>query len=333
MKKFGIILIFAILFGMFQSCEISKPKIGFMLPNMNNQRYFLERDEFIRKINELGGVVLFTNSNNDENLQVQQVDSLFEAGIDVLVLDPVNRFNAAQIVRKAHDHNIKVISYDRLIANSDVDAYVAFDAQMTGQQMVIPVLNLVSEGTFILLGGDKSDINAIGIAKGQMEVLNPLIKSGKIKVPYNIFVEKWDGQETKIEVRRFLNISNSHPDAIIAANDVMANGAIEALKEQNLEGQVLVTGNGGDLIACKNIMAGYQLMSVYKPVKKLAALAAGLSLKLLKNENTKDVLTKTMDNGFGEIPSCLLETIPMDSNNIKSTVVADGMVKEEDLNK
>jgi ABC-type xylose transport system substrate-binding protein len=123
------------------------------------------------------------------------------------------------------------------------------------------------------------------------------------------------------------------PDAIIAANDGMADGVINALKEVNLQGQVIVTANGGDLITCKNISNGNLLMSVYKPVKKLAVLAAELSLKMLKNEDTKEILNTTIYNDYADIPCCLLETIPMDANNIKSTVIADGMIKEEDLNK
>jgi D-xylose transport system substrate-binding protein len=333
MKKTGFFLLFATFVFVILSCENDKPKIGFILPNMNSQRYFLERDEFIQKVNALGGEVVFANSNNDEQLQLTQVDSLINAGIDILVLDPVNRFAAAQIVRKTHNLNIKVISYDRLIANSDVDAYVAFDAKMTGRQMIQPILDRKPNGTYVILGGDKSDINAIGIAQGQMELLNPHIKSGMVKISYNIFIEKWDGQEARIEIDRYLNMMETLPDAIIAANDAMASGVIQALKEHNLNGQVIVTANGGDLSTCKHILDGNLLMSVYKPVKKLGSLAAELSLKMLKNENTIAILNKTLHNGMQDIPSCLLETIPMNAENIKTTVIADGMIKSEDLKK
>lgn len=333
MMKTGFFLLFATFVFVFLSCENDKPKIGFILPNMNSQRYFLEREEFIKKANALGGEVIFANSNNDEQLQLTQVDSLINAGIDILVLDPVNRFAAAQIVRKAHNLNIKVISYDRLIANSDVDAYVAFDAKMTGRQMIQPVLDRKPNGTYVILGGDKSDINAIGIAQGQMEILNGHIKSGNVKISYNIFIEKWDGQEARIEIDRYLNMMETPPDAIIAANDGMASGVIQALKEHDLNGQVIVTANGGDLSTCKHILDGNLLMSVYKPVKKLGSLAAELSLKMLKNENITAILNKTLHNGMQDIPSALLETIPMHAENIKTTVIADGMIKSEDLNK
>lgn len=302
-----------------------------MLPHMNNIRYVIERAEFTKKIGELGGEVLFTNSNNDEAVQLQQADSLFNAGIKVLVLDPVNRFTAAQIVRKAHDRNIKVISYDRLIANSDVDAYVSFDAEMAGRQMVASALKYKPQGNYVILGGDKSDINAVRIAQGENAALDTYVKSSKIKLAYNIFIEKWDEAEAKNEIERYLKFTDSYPDVIIAANDGMANGAITALKAFNYEGNVLIISSDGSLTACKNIVAGQQLMSVYKPVKKLASLAAELSLKMLHSENTKDILTTALHNGYADIPSCLMETVPMDANNIKTTAVADGMVKEEDL--
>lgn len=331
MNRF-VLFIGLIFTGILSSCTDKKKVVGFMLPHMNNIRYVLEKEEFTRSINEFGGEVLFTNSNNDEKIQLQQADSLFDAGIKILVLDPVNRFTAAQIVRKAHDRNIKVISYDRLIANIDVDAYISFDAEMAGSQMVSAVLKEKDEGSYIILGGDKSDINAIRIAKGINTVLDHSLKSNKVKIAYNVFIEMWDEAEAKNEISRYLNITSSCPQAIIAANDAMANGAIMALKEYEYEGKVLVASIDGGLLACRNILAGHQFSAVYKPVKKLAELAANLSIKMLNNDNTKDILTTTLNNDYADIPSCLLETIPLNASNIKSTVIADGMVSEKELN-
>jgi D-xylose transport system substrate-binding protein len=112
---------------------------------------------------------------------------------------------------------------------------------------------------------------------------------------------------------------------------MLARGAIEALKEENLIGKVIVTGQGGELFACKNIVAGSQLMTVYKPVKKLADLSAELAIKMLHGEKVDDILNTKINNGYSDIPTQMLVTIPVDATNLKSTIIADGMIKESDL--
>jgi D-xylose transport system substrate-binding protein len=326
-----LFITFSFILAVTFSCSPKKPLVGFMVPHTNMKRYLIEKEEFSKMILGSGADVLFMDAGNDEQKQIQQFDELIDKGIDIVVLDPVNRFNAAQMVRKAHDKGIKVISYDRLISNADVDAYVSFDAKMTGRQMAEYVLKLRPNGNYMILGGDKTDINAIGIDLGQQQALETSIKSGTIKVVYNVYLEKWSADDAKFEVENYIKLTGNIPDVILAASDGVSNGVVDALIEKKLQGKVLVTGNGGELGACKNIVLGNQTMTVYKPVKKLAVLAASLAIKMLKNDKTSDLLKTSMSNGFKDVPSCLLETIPVDTANLRSTVLADGMVTEEEL--
>lgn len=314
------------------SCKKEKPVVGFMLPHMTIQRYIIERDEFKSKMNELGMDVIFCQANNDDQYQMKQLDSLLNLGIDILVLDPVNRFTAAEMVRKAHRKGIKVISYDRLISNIDVDAFLSFDPWMVGKQITEAAVKASPEGTYVILGGDKSDLNAIGIDESMQKILEPHVKTGKINVDYKVFIEKWSADDAYFVVKQYLNLSGKTPDVILATSDLLARGAIDALKDEELQGKVVVTGQGGELFACKNVMGGNQLMTVYKPVKKLAALSAELAVKMLNNEKIDYILNTTVFNGHSQIPTQLLETIPVDASNMRSTIVADGIVKESDLN-
>jgi D-xylose transport system substrate-binding protein len=302
-----------------------------MLPHTNIQRYIIEKEEFTARCKQLGADVLFKQANNDDRLQTQQLDSLLNAGVAIIVLDPVNRFTAAEMVRKAHRAGVKVISYDRLISNIDVDAFLSFDPWMTGEQMTNAVIKLRPEGTYVILGGDKSDLNVIGIDEGQQKVLKPYIESKKIDVGYKVFIDKWGYDDAFHEVNQYLNLAGKLPDAIVASSDLLAKGAIDALAKHQATGKVLVTGQGGELFACQNIVKGNQLMTVYKPVKKLADLAAELSIKMMKHDDVEGILTMTIHNGYGDIPSQLLVTIPVDSSNIRATIVASGMVSEKDL--
>ena len=71
-------------------------------------------------------------------------------------------------------------------------------------------------------------------------------------------------------------------------------------------------------------------MTVYKPIRKLATFTAEGAVKLSKGEEL-DNLNGSINNGKKDIPSLLLETIMVDKNNIRETVIADGFVNAGQL--
>jgi D-xylose transport system substrate-binding protein len=313
------------------SCGKKGPVIGFMLPHMTLQRYIIERDIFTQKVRELGGEVIFMSADNDETKQQEQANELISKGVDILVLDPVNRFRAAEMVRAAHNKGIPVISYDRLVANCDIDAFISFDASAIGNQMTSYILNRKPTGQYIVLGGDKTDINAVLIDEAVTKSLAQPQKDGKISVVYKSFIEKYSAEDAEYEIGKFLDLSQQTPDAIITASNMLASGAIKALKKVGLEGKVLVTGQGAEIFACKDILKGNQLMTIHKPVKKMASLTAEIAMKLAKGEKVKTFFTGQLYNGAVQVPSLLLEVITVDANNLRSVIVADGTVNEEEL--
>jgi D-xylose transport system substrate-binding protein len=298
---------------------------------MNSKRYPIEKETFTAKVRELGGDVIFMSADNDEEKQIAQVQEILNKDIDILVLDPVNRFRAAEMVRAAHLKGIKVISYDRLIANCEVDRLVTFDAYAIGNLMAQYAVNKVSEGKYLILGGDKSDMNAIMIDQGIDKTLSPFVKSGKIRMVYKSFIEKYATEDAENEFNRFVNLSGEVPDVVLTSGDGLALGVLNGCKKNELEGKVLITGQDGEAYTCKNILKGYQAMTIYKPVKKLAALSAELSVKMAKGENTEGYFKSKLFNGKEDIPSILLEVISVDATNLKNTIMADGMVSEAEL--
>jgi D-xylose transport system substrate-binding protein len=328
----ALIIIIVIINLLMLSCKHKSGKlVGFMLPHMTIKRYPVERDVFTAKVRELGGDVIFMSADNDEEKQIVQVQEILKKNIDILVLDPVNRFRAAEMVRTAHNKGIQVISYDRLIANCDVDRFMTFDAYAIGNQMTQYALNKVPQGRYFILGGDKSDMNATMIDDALEKTLSTPIQAGKINIVYKMFIEKYSSDDAEFEIKRFLNLSGEIPDVILASSDMLALGAVNACKNSGLGGKVLITGQGGEIFACKNILKGYQAMTIYKPVKKMATLAAELSVKIAKGENVDDYFKSKVFNGKEDVPSTLLEVITVDAANLKNIIVADGMISEAEL--
>jgi D-xylose transport system substrate-binding protein len=315
------------------SCKKESITVGFLLPHMTIKRYPMERDVFTSKIHELGGEVKFMSADNDEAKQTEQVKELLKENVDILVLDPVNRFRAAEMVRGAHKKGIKVISYDRLIANSDVDVFMTFDAYAIGRQMTQYALDKKPKGDYFIMGGDKTDMNAVMINESIEKTLASSVQSGNVKVVYRTFIEKYTTEDAENEMIRYLKLSQNAPDVVLASSDMLALGTLNALKKFGLDGKVLITGQGGEVFACKNILKGQQTMTIYKPVKKMAVLAAELSMKIAKGENVDEFFKNKLFNGKKEISSTLLEVISVDATNLKSTIVTDGMVTEDELSR
>jgi D-xylose transport system substrate-binding protein len=331
MKNLVFVFASLMLISVIFSCkEEGKIKIGFLEPQLKTDRYIKETEYFTKKIEALGGECISASADEDDQLQIRQAKEMISKGVKVLVICAVNQNTAPEIVRVAHKAKIKVIAYDRLIRNCDLDYYITFDSEKVGELMANYVTKIKSEGNYILLGGDKADLNASLVKAGQLKVISPLINAGKIKIIYNTFIESWSGDNAKGEMKKFLDLSQEKPDVILASNDGMANGVIDLLKEYKLQGKILITGQDALLPSCRNIVNGYQTMTVYKSVKTLANQAAEISIKICRKEVVSDFNT-TVSNGKKEVPALLLEPIVVDKNNIKAVVIGDGFLSEKDI--
>jgi D-xylose transport system substrate-binding protein len=325
-----LVIVFLIIIG-FSSCKKEGAKVAFLLPNMQSGRYLKERVYFTDKVKELGGTAVIVSAEYDENLQIKQAHDLIDQGVKVLVVNAINANTAAAIVREAQSNGVAVIAYDRLIRNCDLNYFLSFDNEKVGKLMAEYALMKKPEGKYILLGGDKADQNAIWVKKGQNEVLTPYIKSGKIKIVYDIFVEDWSGENARHDMELYFNLSSSDlPDAILSSYDGMSTGVINLLTEKGQAGNILITGQDAEIEACRNIVNGKQSMTVYKSVKQLAYKAAEMAMSLANGQNVQGVNAKT-PNGQIDVPSILLDPQTVDASNLKSTVVADGFLSEKEI--
>lgn len=306
-------------------------KVGFLFPNMVSDRYLKEKIYFSEKIIELGGDTMIRSADYSDQKQIEQAKELISKGVKVLIVNPLNLNTAAAIIRDAHEHNVPVIAYDRLIKNCDLDFFLTFDNEKVGRLMAYYAMKLKPEGNYVILGGDKADMNAVWVKKGQLDALAPSINAGKIKIVYNVFVEDWSGENANFMMKKYFNLSGEIPDVILSSYDGLSTGTIELFDKYNIyPGQIIVTGQDAELAACRNIVKGYQTMTIYKSVKNLAYKAAELSIQLLRKEKIASADTSIF-NGLINVPTILLEPVVVDKTNIKSTVIADGFLKETEI--
>src|SRR6266404_5317251 len=156
--------------------------IGFSMDTVKEERWQRDKDLVEKRAKELGMQVSVQVANGDDNLQVKQAENLLTQGVDVLIVAPHNGEIAASIVEAAHRQGVPVISYDRLIKNSDVDLYVSHQVVKIGQMQAQYALAHVPKGNYVLIGGSPTDNNALLLREGQMNILNPAIDRGDIKI-------------------------------------------------------------------------------------------------------------------------------------------------------
>ena len=296
------------------SADAANPKIGFSIDDLRVERWARDRDYFVAAATQLGAKVFVQSADASEQKQIAQIENLIARGVDVLVIVPYNATVLNNAIREAKKANIKVLSYDRLALNADIDAYISFDNKAVGEMQARGVVAVKPKGNYYLLGGAPTDNNAKMLREGQMAVLQPLIDKGDIKVVGKQWVKEWSPSEAMAIVENALTANGNKIDAIVASNDITAGGAIQALASQKLSGKVPVSGQDADLAAVKRVIAGSQAMTVYKPIKLLATEAAKLSIQLVRNE--KPAYNAQYDNGFKKVNTLLLKPTLLTKSNV-----------------
>jgi D-xylose transport system substrate-binding protein len=310
------------------SADGKNPKIGFSIDDLRVERWTRDRDYFTAAAEKLGAKVFVQSADASEQKQMAQIENLIARGVDVLVIVPYNATVLNNAVREAKKAKIKVLSYDRLILNADIDAYISFDNKAVGEMQAKGVVALKPKGSYYLLGGAPTDNNAKMLREGQMVVLQPLVDKGDIKIVGKQWVKDWSPSEAMSIVENALTANNNKIDAIVASNDGTAGGAIQALAAQKLSGKVPVSGQDADLAAVRRVIAGSQALTVYKPLKLIATEAAKLSVQLVRNE--KPAYNAQYDNGLKKVDTVLLKPTPLTKDNI-DLLVTDGFYTKAQL--
>jgi D-xylose transport system substrate-binding protein len=186
------------------------------------------------------------------------------------------------------------------------------------------------KGNYVVIGGAPTDNNALLYHQGQLKVLQPFVSRSDIRIVSDQWARDWLAVEALKIMENALTRSDNKVDAVVAANDGVAGGAIQALAEQNLAGETLVSGQDAELSACQRIAAGTQSMTVYKPIGRLASKAAEVAVKMARKEPHGEA-TRGIANGKIDVPSILLPPVAVDRENLVSTVIADGYQKLEDV--
>ena len=309
-------------------------KIGVLLPETATSARWdgQDRPDLQRDIPATlsGATVDYSNAQGSADQQKTNADAALTKGDCILIVAASDSVKAAAIVAEAKTDHVPVIAYDRLIQSNDLAYYVSFDGvavgNLQGQYIVDHYKTYVTPGHIntVMIKGSQTDNNAILFAKGAHEKLDPLFASGVLKNVYEQYTPGWDNPTAQTEMQAALTANNNNIQIAYVANDGMAGTVIAALKQQHLNGKVLVTGQDATIAGLQNILKGDQTMTVFKDISLEAQAAANVAAAISNGTSTSSLTNgaTTATQGGANIPSVLEAPQAIDKANVMAVITA-----------
>ena len=230
--------------------ENDKIQIGMSFDSFVIERWQRDRDIFVSTAKELGAEVNVQNANGDLEQQKKQINYFIDKGMDVIVVICIDSKGLTEEVQRAKDAGIKIIAYDRLLQNTDIDLYISFDNERVGTMMGEALLeNGLAGGNVLMLGGSAVDSNVAMVEKGFRKVM----EDNQVTILDSMHADGWKAELAGAYIYEHMDVV-SEADAIMCGNDDLASKVVHALKEKRLAGDIMVVGQDADLEACQRIV-------------------------------------------------------------------------------
>jgi D-xylose transport system substrate-binding protein len=291
---------------------------------------------YLQKAFKAAGVsARVVNAQGDPQKQKSQADQCIADGAKVLIIAPIDSGSAAAIEKAALAKGVKSIDYDRQVEGGAAVLYASFDGHQVGVlQGKGVVAGLKSAGKYsqhpvvASLWGGEEDANSFLFKGGVDQILNPLYKNGALKKGPQQFVPGWDNQKAGTIFEQMLVKTGNKIDGVAAANDGLANAVVVSLKSHKLK-PIPLSGQDATTQGVQNIISGWQTMTVFKDVRKLATATAQAAIKIVKGQKpptTGSVTTK----GRSKEPAYLIPPQSITKANWK-LLITGGFLKKKDI--
>ncbi len=332
MKKYAAALAgAAVLAVSFAGPVLAKDKIiGVSWSNFQEERWKTDEAAIKKALEANGDKYISADAQSSASKQLTDVESLIAQGANALIILAQDSSAIGPAVEKAVAEGIPVVGYDRLIENKDA-FYITFDNKEVGRMQARGVLAVKPEGNYVFIKGSSADPNADFLFAGAQEVLKDAIDSGKIKNVGEAYTDGWLPANAQKNMEQFLTANDNKVDAVVAANDGTAGGAIAALQAQGLAGTVPVSGQDADFAALNRVALGTQTVTIWKDSRELGKEAAGIAAALADGKKMEEIPNVQKFAGGAnkvEVNAVFLTPVPVTKDNL-GVVIDAGWVKKD----
>ena len=321
--------------------------VGVAMPTKDLQRWNQDGSNMKKELEAAGYKVDLQYASNDVQTQVSQVENMISNGCQILVIASIDGSSLGEPLSQAKAMGVPVISYDRLIMNSDaVTYYATFDNYKVGQKQgeyLVEALDLektTEPKNIELFTGDPADNNCNFFFGGAMDVLKKYIDSGKLVVKSGqtafeqVATANWDSEKSQNRMDTIIagNYSDGTVlDAVLCSNDSTALGVENALASSYTGKYPVITGQDCDIANVKNMLLGKQAMSIFKDTRTLASQVVKMVDSVMQGGEAEINDTKSYDNGTGIIPTFLCDPVVVTVDNYKDMLITSGYYTEDQL--
>ncbi len=345
-KILAIVVALAMCLGM--SAALAE-KVGVSMPTQDLQRWVQDGANMKAELEAAGYECVLTYAANVVATQVSDLENMITSGCDVLVIASIDGGSLGPTLAAAKEAGILVIAYDRMLTDTpDVDYYATFDNYKVGVLQATYLIekfdlaNTDKTYTLEVFAGSPDDSNALYFYNGAMDLLKPYIDAGKLVVTSSQYeFEKcailgWATDDAQARMDNLLTAyyaDGTYPDIVLSPNDSLALGVANSLIAAGcqLENFPVITGQDCDVANTKNIIAGYQAMSVFKDTRTLAAKVVEMVDCYLLGEEVPINDTETYNNGVKVIDSFLCDPVFADVNNYAELLIDSGYYTADQL--
>ncbi len=304
-------------------------KIGVSWSNFQEPRWKFDAAAMRSAIHRDGNEYVTANAEASAQKQLDDIKTMIDEGIDVLVILPVDRDAITPALDWAEAAGIPVISYDRLIEDERV-FYITFDNIGVGRLIASIIRQEQPEGRYVILKGDPADANVGFLRQGMEEVIGAAVAGGSITIVGEANADGWSPDSARVAMEQILVDAGNDVDAVLAQNDGIAGAAIEALTAQGIS--VPVGGQDGDPLAINRVARGTQTVSVWKNNRELAretGKIAGLLAEGMPMDRVPKVISFTGGDKGLTFNAILLAPTPITKDNLNLVIEAGHITKKD----
>ena len=325
--------------------------IGISMPTQSSERWIKDGNTMKEILEAKGYTVDLQYAEDDIPTQKSQIENMITKGANVLIIAAVDGSTLSATLDQAGKDGVKIISYDRLLVDTDaVSYYATFDNRGVGrlqaQSLVDGLKALKGEGPYNveLFAGSPDDTNSFYFYSGAMDVLQPLMDAGTVKVvsgqtaQADIGTLRWDGAvaQSRMDALLAANYSSGEQlDGVLSPYDGLSRGIISALVsfgyQPGTDNWPVVTGQDAEAASIKLIISGEQYSTILKDTRDLAAVAAGMVDAVLTGTEPEINDTTTYDNNVKIVPSYLLIPYTVTADNYQELVMDSGYLTADDI--
>jgi D-xylose transport system substrate-binding protein len=304
----------------------SNNKVGILLPDTASSPRWVSADpkELESQCAKYNLDCKVYNANGSASTQEQQNQQLISWGAGVIMLVDLDSASGASIEKLDKSKGVVPIDYDRLTQGGGASYYVSFDNVQVGKDQgtaltQCPQVKGKTGIGYTEIDGAATDNNATLFAQGYNSVLGST--SGWTKLDDGN--GNWDASTAQSVFQNQLGKYGSKINAVMVANDTMAQSVINVLQQQNLAGKVAVSGQDATPGGLDNVMAGTQCFTIYKPVAGEADVAVKLASQILAGQKPTAPSSVTDPSNGSKVPAYLAAPTVITQANV-SLPVKDG---------